>query len=361
MRRPTLSVLAVLLLGLAGLPALAFDLQGHRGARGLAPENTLAAFERALRLGVDTLEMDVHLSADGLLVVAHDPALNPDLTRDAQGRWLAGTGPLLRTLTLAQIQSHDVGRLRPGTAYARSFPAQQAADGERIPTLAQVFQRARELGADDVRYSIEIKLNPNRPEDTPRFEAIVDALLAMLREAGVESRVAVQGFDWRPLRRLQELAPQIPTAYLSVQQRMDNIADGRWTAGFRLDDHGTLPKMVKAAGGSVWSPHFGDLSVSLVDEAHALGLKVVPWTVNEPADIDRLIGWGVDGLISDRPDRVREVMAARGLPLPLPRGVRGPSAAPASRRRCRRAAATGSNAGSAPWSASASRAGRAGT
>ncbi len=354
-----LPVLAALLLGLAGPSAFAFELLGHRGARGLAPENTLAAFERALRVGVDTLEMDVHLSADGLLVVAHDPALNPDLTRDEQGRWLVGPGPLLRSLTLAQIQSHDVGRLRPDSAYARNFPAQQPADGERIPTLAQVFQRTRELGGDAVRFSIEIKLNPNRPDDTPRFEAIVDALLATVREADVESRVAVQGFDWRPLQRLQRLAPQIPTVYLSVQQRMNNIADGRRTAGFLLDDHGTMPKLVKAAGGSIWSPHFGDLSAALVDEAHALGLKVVPWTVNEPADMDRLIGWGVDGLISDRPDLVREVMAARGLP--LPRRLRGRSAAPASRRRCRLAAATGSNAGSVPASASASRGGRAGT
>jgi glycerophosphoryl diester phosphodiesterase len=301
------------------LAAQAFDLQGHRGARGLAPENTLAAFERALAIGVTTLETDVHMSADGLLVLSHDPALNPDLTRDAKGDWLAARGPLLRSLTLAQIQSHDVGRLKPGTAYARGFPSQQAADGQRIPTLAALFALVRERGADGVRLNIEIKLNPNRPEETPTHEQIVDALLATVKMAGMEERVTVQGFDWRPLQRVQQLAPGLPTAYLSAQlPRFDTISDGAWTAGLSLADHGTLPKMVKAAGGTIWSPNFNDLSQALVSQAHALGLKVLPWTVNEPADMERLIGWGVDGLITDYPDRARTVMAARQLPLPKP-------------------------------------------
>jgi glycerophosphoryl diester phosphodiesterase len=307
---------AACLLMLAGA-AQAFDLQGHRGARGLAPENTLAAFERALEIGVTTLETDVHLSADGLLVLSHDPRLNPDLARDAQGAWIAAPGPLLRELTLAQIQSHDVGRLRPGAAYARGLPSQQPVDGQRIPTMAALFQKVRELGADGVRFNIEVKLNPHQPEETPAVEQIVDALLALVKQAGMEGRVTIQGFDWRALQRVQQLAPGLPTAYLSAQTpRFDTITDGVWTAGFRLADHGTLPKMVKAAGGRIWSPNYFGLTASLVDEAHALGLQVLPWTVNESADMERLIGWGVDGLITDYPDRARAVLRARGLPLP---------------------------------------------
>ncbi|QTN26052.1 glycerophosphodiester phosphodiesterase [Rhizobacter sp. AJA081-3] len=297
--------------------ACAFDLQGHRGARGLAPENTLAAFERALEIGVTTLETDVHLSADGILVISHDPRINPDLARDAQGAWVKAPGPLLRDLTLAQIQAFDVGRLQPGTAYARGFPSQQPVDGQRIPTLAALFQKVRELGADGVRFNIEIKMNPHRPEETPAFEQIVDALLALVKQAGMEGRVTVQGFDWRALQRVQQRAPGLPTAYLSAQTpRFNTIADGAWTAGFGLAEHGTLPKMVKAAGGTIWSPNFDDLNARLVDEAHALGLQVIPWTVNESADMERLIGWGVDGLITDYPDRARAVLRARGLPLP---------------------------------------------
>ena len=299
------------------LAAQAFDLQGHRGARALAPENTLAAFERALEIGVTTLETDVHLSADGVLVLSHDPAINPDLARDAQGAWLAARGPLLRSLTLAQIQAYDVGRLKPGTAYARAFPSQQAADGQRIPTLAALFALVRQLGADAVRFNIEIKMNPHKPDETPPHERIVDALLAAVKSAGMEGRVTVQGFDWRALQRVQQLAPGLPTAYLSAQgPRFDTVSDGAWTAGARLADHGTLPKMVKASGGTLWSPNFNDLSEALVNEAHTLGVRVLPWTVNDPADMERLIGWGVDGLITDRPDLARQVMAARRLPLP---------------------------------------------
>ena len=311
------SLIAAVAVAALSAGAGAFDLQGHRGARGLAPENTLAAFERALEIGVTTLETDVHLSSDGLLVLSHDPRINADLARDAQGTWVKAPGPLLRDLTLSQIQAYDVGRLQPGTAYARGFPSQQPVDGQRIPTLAALFQKVRELGADGVRFNIEIKMNPHRPEETPAFEQIVDALLALVKQAGMEGRVTVQGFDWRALQRVQQRAPGLPTAYLSAQTpRFNTIADGAWTAGFGLAEHGTLPKMVKAAGGTVWSPNFYDLSPRLVQEAHALGLQVIPWTVNESADMERLIGWGVDGLITDYPDRALAVLRARGLPLP---------------------------------------------
>lgn len=315
------SMIAAVTVAALSAGAGAFDLQGHRGARGLAPENTLAAFERALEIGVTTLETDVHLSADGILVLSHDPRINADLARDAQGAWLASPGPLLRSLSLAQIQAYDVGRLKPGTAYARGFPSQQPVDGQRIPTLAALFEKVRELGADGVRFNIEIKMNPHRPDETPPFEQIVDALLAAVKTSGMEGRVTIQGFDWRALQRVQQLAPGLPTAYLCAQApRFDTIADGAWTAGYRLAEHGTVPKMVKAAGGTVWSPNFHDLTARLVEEAHALGLQVLPWTVNESADMERLIVWGVDGLITDHPDRARAVLRARGLP--LPRGLK---------------------------------------
>lgn len=311
------SLIAAVIVAALSAGAGAFDLQGHRGARGLAPENTLAAFDRAMQIGVTTLETDVHLSADGILVLSHDPRIHADLARDAQGAWLKAPGPLLRDLTLAQIQAYDVGRQQPGTAYARGFPLQQPVDGQRIPTLAALFEKVHELGADSVRFNIEVKMNPHQPEETPPFEQIVDALLAQVKQSGMEGRVTIQGFDWRALQRVQQRAPGVPTAYLSAQApRFNTIADGAWTAGLRLAEHGTLPKMVKAAGGTIWSPNYYDLSARLVEEAHALGLQVLPWTVNEPSDMERLIGWGVDGLITDYPDRARALLRARGLPLP---------------------------------------------
>lgn len=306
-----------LALGLVFTPTPAFELQGHRGARGLAPENTLAAFERALAIGVDTLESDLHLSADGVLVLHHDPALNPDTTRDAAGDWLPARGPWLKDLTLAQLQAFDVGRVRPGSPLAQVFPHQQPRDGERIPTLAQLFARVKERGADGVRFNLEVKLHPQRPDDRPPWERIVDALLGEVKAAGMEARVTVQGFDWRALRRVRERASALPTACLSSQSpRFDTVGSGEWTLGMTPASHGSVPAMAKAAGCSIWSPNFADLDEARVKEAQALGLQVLPWTVNERADMDRLIGWGVDGLITDYPDRAREAMRERGLPLP---------------------------------------------
>ena len=300
--------------------ATAFDLQGHRGARGLLPENTLPAFERALAIGVTTLELDTGITADGVVVVSHDPVLNPDLVRGPDGQWL-NSPTTIRSLTWAQLQQYDVGRLRPGSRYAQQFPHQQAIDGTRMPKLADLFERVKALGANTVQFDIETKIDPRRPDATLAPEPFVQALLAVIREHGMEERVMVQSFDWRTLRLLRAQAPKVRTVYLSIQRPQANTIEsepGLWTAGMRLAEHGSVPRMVKAAGGDIWSPNFNDLTPALLREAQGLGLKVIPWTVNEPADIARILDWPVDGIISDYPDRVRTEMARRNLPLPPP-------------------------------------------
>ncbi|MCE3270851.1 MAG: glycerophosphoryl diester phosphodiesterase [Ramlibacter sp.] len=320
MRSRSIPTLVAALLLLAAQAGLAFDLQGHRGARGLSPENTLPAFARALDLGVSTLELDVAVTADGQVVVAHDPYLNPAFTRDGNGQWLEGArGPLIRSLTLAQLRAYDVGRIRPDAPYARTFAGQQAVDGTRIPTLAEVFELVRERKAGHVRFNIETKLFPNRPDDTVGVEAMVEAVLRVVRDSAMRERVSIQSFDWRSLQRVQQLEPNIRTVYLTIQTaNNDNVRDPAWTAGIQLAEHGSVPRLVKAAGGGTWSPNAGALTQALVDEAHALRLAVIPWTVNDPADMDRLVGWNVDGLITDYPDRLREVLQRRGVALPPP-------------------------------------------
>ena len=300
-------------------PAWAFDLQSHRGARGLMPENTLAAFEHALRLGVTTLELDIAITADGIPVVSHDPALNPAITRDASGQWLKGKGPLIRSLTLAQLQAYDVGRADPSSDYGRTLLSQQAQDGQRIPTLASVFALVRRLGANTVRFDMETKIFPNRPDDTLDVSAFVDTVLQAIRTAGMSNRVMIQSFDWRSLRLIQQREPTIETVYLTMEYaRSNNVRDSAWTAGMLWRDHASTAHMVKASGGTTWSPNFNHIDAPAVKRAQQLGLKVIPWTVNEPADMDRLISWGVDGIISDYPDRLRDAMRRAGLPLPPP-------------------------------------------
>jgi glycerophosphoryl diester phosphodiesterase len=299
-------------------PIQAFDLQGHRGGRGLMPENTLAAFQNAVEMGVTTLELDIAITADNIPVISHEPALNPDLTRDTQGRWIRGRGPLIKSLTLEQLQGFDVGRIDPDSAYARQFPRQQARDGQHVPTLASLFKLTNALGAGTVRFDIETKIFPNRPGDTLGPDAFVNILLAVIREAGMDQRVMIQSFDWRTLQLIRKLAPSMETVYLTIESRnVNNVRDSAWTGGMAWRDHASTAHMVKASGGTIWSPNFGDIDAGAVKSAQQLVVKVIPWTVNEPADMDRLIGWGVDGIISDYPDRLRDAMRRAALPLPV--------------------------------------------
>ncbi len=305
-----------------------FDLQGHRGARGLAPENTLAAFAKALSIGVTTLELDVGVSADGVVVVAHDSHLNPALVRGPNGRWLSAPGPALGDLTLAELRRYDVGRIDPQSRYARRFPPQQPVDGASMPTLAEVVALTRKAGNTAVRFNIETKLWPGNEGGALDAEAFAEAVLAVIEAEGIAGRATIQSFDWRTLRHVQRVAPAVPIVYLSAQQKwLDNIEKARqgtspWTAGFDVDAFdGSVPRLVKAAGGRIWSPFHREVDAAQLEEAHRLGLQVVVWTVNEPARMSALIDLGVDGIISDYPDRLRRVMAEKGLPLPVPTPV----------------------------------------
>ena len=200
-------------------------------------------------------------------------------------------------------------------------------DKVRIPTLEALFDLVRHARNDTVRFNIETKLSPLEPAETLPPEAFARAVIAVVRANGMEKRTTIQSFDWRTLAVVQKEAPEIATSYLSAQQQAgDTILAGHaedspWTAGIRFRDHGSVPKMVKAAGGRIWSPYFGDLTMESLREAKALGLTVLPWTANDRADMERLVDWGVDGIISDYPDRLRDVLAAKGLPLPVPTPV----------------------------------------
>ena len=240
---------------------MAFDLQGHRGARGLMPENTLPAFAKALSLGVSTLELDTGVAADGVVVVSHDRTLNPALTRDRAGAWLPNRGPALNSLSFRELRGYDVGRVKPDSRYARRWSEQIAIDGTKIPSLADVFALARRAGNDLVRFNIETKIDPRKPSESPDPESFARALLNVVWE-------------------------------------------------------------VKAAGGAVWSPYHKEVDAVQLREARSLGLTVVVWTVNDPARMETLIDLGVDGIITDYPDRLRTVMARRGMALPRPAPIK---------------------------------------
>lgn len=273
-----------------------FDLQGHRFARGLFPENTLEGLAASVRLGLTSFEIDIAITRDGVPVIHHDPALNPNTTRH-DGTWLETTGPLIRDLNHADLAGYDVGRLKPESAYAATYASQIPHDGARIPTLDAALRLF-----PDVRFNIELKLMPAHPDWTVAPEEMAERTLAVVDAADAVRRVTIQSFDWRAPRHVRRTRPEIACGWLTEDSTV--AAAPLWRG---LTDAATtmnaVPDAIATEGGGTWTPHHADLTQELLTRAHHLGLRVIPWTVNAVADMQRLSAWGVDGLITDWPDR----------------------------------------------------------
>ncbi len=271
----------------------AFDIQGHRGARGLVPENTVPSFLAAAAAGCTGVELDVRLTADRHVVVWHDPQLSaesctftgPDLT-----------GARLDELTLEQLRTVDVGS-RTLAAYPRQVPA----PGAGIPTLAELFDAVLPV-APQLWWTVEIKVDPTDPREVATRAVLGAGVLAAIEAAGVTDRSFVHSFDWAVLELAGRLAPQVPRSALAVPGA--TFAPGSpWLGPIEYAAHaGDLAAAAQALGASVVSPHFLTCTARFVSRAHELGLAVLPWTVNAPADLRRMREVGVDGLVTDDPD-----------------------------------------------------------
>ncbi|MFQ5349512.1 MAG: glycerophosphodiester phosphodiesterase family protein [Thermoanaerobaculia bacterium] len=325
--RSSVGAAAILLLGLAcagsapRAPREPFDAQGHRGARGLLPENTLPAFRRALELGVSTLELDTGVTADGVIVVSHNRRLSGEICLGPAGERLANEeGPLIRDLTLAEVRRFDCGSLNPSR---RRFPEppRQNLPGTPVPTLAEVFELADDLDPK-VRLNIEMKVDPTVDETLP-LEQFAAAMVDLVVEHGVVERAIIQCFDWRGLELVKSRRPELTTAALLSPETLDGGGPSPWLNGLSLDAAGgTSLDLVAGARGyvDIFSPYWRQVTPgawgyldSTVEEIQAAGFPVVPWTVNSAERIEGTLDLGVDGLISDYPDRLLEILRRRGI------------------------------------------------
>ncbi|WP_291730578.1 glycerophosphodiester phosphodiesterase family protein [Leisingera sp. F5] len=301
----------------AGAPGV-IRLIGHRGARGVLPENTMEGFEFTLKTGVELLELDVTTTADGVAVITHNHRLTPSMVRDAEGQWLQATPPKVSALSFAELQQYDVGGLDSSSAYGRRFPDQAFLSNIRIPRLADLLALLQQPAHQGVHLLLEIKSDPDLLSDTAARRALVGAVVSEVRKANLQPRTVLHSFDWDLLADCQRLAPEMPASFLT--QLPENAADVgedsskavNPVAGCTALD---LPARVAAAGGQFWCPYYLDitadsLSLSL---ARDLGLTTVVWTVNEPEDIERMIDLGVDAICSDYPGRVQRLLLKRGL------------------------------------------------
>ena len=297
----------------------AFDVQGHRGARGLLPENSLPGFERALELGVSTLELDLGVTRDGVVVVSHDPRINPKICRHADGRSVAAPGPRLRDLDLLEVQAFDCGGLNPDP---RRFPEPPRVNlpGTRIPTLSEVFDLAASAGDDKVRFNVEIKHDPTT-DDTLPLAAFVERVLDAIQAHRLSRRVTIQCFDWRALEMVRRHAPEQQTAALLAPETLSPL----W-----LGDRdpkaigGTAVALLETASdlADIFSPHWRQVVPgsptylgSTVRELQEAGWSVVPWTVNQRHQMAQLLTLGVDGLITDYPNVLVALLEEKKVPI----------------------------------------------
>ncbi len=311
-------LLAVLLLACTAppqpIPPGPIDVQGHRGARGLLPENTLPAFEHALELGVTTLELDLGRTRDGTLVVTHDPRIEPGVCLGPQGTPVAEPGPRIHELTLAEVQAFDCGSLNPDPARFPE-PPRRAVPGARIPTLGEVLDLAARRGDDGVRFNVEVKVVPGS-EDTPALEPFVAEVIRVLERHDVVARATLQSFDWRALAVAKRLEPRLRTVALLARDTLD----ARWLAGLEPERHDGVPGLLRAARSFVddFSPSWRLLLPRLgrgldVAALQREGFQVIPWTVNDRATMERLLALGVDGIITDYPDRLLALLRDHGI------------------------------------------------
>lgn len=277
---PALSMLSLVLV--TAMAAAEIKVHGHRGARAMFPENTIPAFEYAIKAGADVLEMDVAVTKDNVLVISHDPHLNAEICEGPQ------PGALIHSLTLEQVRQYDCGAKKNPR-----FATQHPVPGTRIPTLDAVLSLSTQ---GSFEYNIETKSFPDHPDYTPPPDVFARMMLDEIRKHRLESRAIVQSFDFRTLLAMKRLAPEI---------RLSALYEGTPRS---------FVEIAREAGpAQIVSPDFNLVTKEQVKAAHAAGIQVVPWTVNELADWDKLIDAGVDAIISDNPAALLAYLRQRGL------------------------------------------------
>ena len=280
----------------------------HRGASGLRPENTLAAFERAIQLGSDGIEFDIQLTADGIIVVHHDYNVSTDWAR-RDGTWLKEPGPKIRELTLKEVKSFDIGRLSPRSKYNARYPWYQPADGATIPTLREVLDLVKTTAPEQFQLWIELKVNPDSENWLFKPAVLAQRTIIELKAARLLRQATIISFYWPALYHVLQIDRSVKTGFLSSEQVwLNNIRPSRkgpshWTAPSDIRDYdGSVVQMIKSRGGSVWSVYWRDLTQDRLGEAQKKGIKVGVWTIRKHSEIDKVLKLGVNFITTDRPD-----------------------------------------------------------
>lgn len=311
-----------------------FDLEAHRGGRDVRPENTLYSYAYAIELGATSIECNMQLTKDGQIVMSHNPILNSDITRDENGNYIENNKYDIRLMTVDELKKFDVGVMDPncGEYYDLHGKTQFTYDA-KIPTLEELMQLIQSYGDKNIVLNIETKSYPDPASAGYKNNAdpkkFVEVFNNIVKKYDMEDRVVLQSFDWQTLIEMKNLNPNISTSALWQEQpswgrdseslRRYEKKKSPWLGGLDIKDYqGNPVKAAHAIGADIISPYYTEISKQDVDEAHSLGMKVVPWTVNNEKDMNMLLDMGVDGIISDKPWLLKQVLEKHNIKLHTP-------------------------------------------
>lgn len=306
-----------------------FDFEAHRGGRDARPENTLYAYAYAIELGATSIECDMQLTADGEIVMSHNPLLNHEITVDKHGNRIATGKYDIRKMTVEQIKQFNVAAMDKTTEYYRLHGRTQVnPDFAQIPTLEELFQLVQESGNEEIKLNIEAKSYPDpiqklEHENNADKVQFLNRFNELVKKYDMADRVILQSFDWEILKLEKTMNPNISLSALIEEEpswgkeaeslRPFDKEKSPWLGGLDIKDfNGDAIKAAKAIGADMVSIYYCEINKNMVDEAHELGMKIIAWTVNSVSDMEMMYAMGVDGIISDKPWMLRSFLESKG-------------------------------------------------
>ena len=294
-------------------------IYGHRGARGDLPENTLESFKYLFDNAINAYETDILISKDLIPVITHDFRLDPSFTKDEKGNWIKDENVKIFDLTYDEISKFDVGSLNKLTRYGRRFVNQRSLENQKIPKLSELLELSSKNVLQNLLINLEIKSTPDEKNLTPDPKDLVQIVLNEINNSNLKEKIIISSFDWRILREVKKQSPEIPRAYLTFQQekgmkiKKTIYSKSPWIDHIPLTIVYDLPKIIKELGGSAWHPYYKDINKKAVKDAHDNNLPVNVWTVNDEDDMLKMIEYGVDGIMTDYPLRLKNLCEKRNI------------------------------------------------
>lgn len=288
-------------------------IYGHRGARGDLPENTLDSFQYLFDHSIGAYETDILISKDFIPVITHDFKLDPSLTKDINGEWITDENIKIFDLTYEELSKYDVGALNKLSKYGRRFINQKSLPNQKIPKLTELLSLSKKSQIDNLVINLEIKSTPAQENLTPSPEKMVGLILDVVNNFELNEKIIYSSFDWRVLREIKEQSPETPRAYLTYQQQTGTKISGTiydqspWMDFMPLKNAIELPRLIASLGGQAWHPYYRDISKKIVEISHEANLPINVWTVNDEDDMLKMIEYGVDGIMTDYPLKLKDL------------------------------------------------------